>query len=31
MKLFYIAHAGGSANLLYKWSNGLEDFIEPMS
>ena len=30
MKLFYIAHAGGSANLLYKWSNGLEDFIEPV-
>lgn len=30
MKLFYIAHAGGSANLLYKWSNGLEDFIEPI-
>ena len=28
MKLFYIPHAGGSAKLIEKWTNGLEEFIE---
>jgi len=30
MKLFYLAHAGGTAASIYKWSNGLKSFIEPM-
>lgn len=30
MKLFYLAHAGGAASSMYKWSGGLESFIEPV-
>lgn len=31
MKLFYLPHAGGTANSMYKWSGGLKRFIEPIS
>lgn len=30
MKLFYIPHAGSSATLMHKWSNGLDALIEPI-